>query len=249
MEALVTQFPLDVERFEEALEQLWPRWDHDQDGAAPRLHAVRPRPALPGQHGPLAGCSWPGASSAVTWPRAGGARLGALLSPVRTWRRLHRAAPCRPTGAISRAEFFRPEVGLLDFVRTNLLRQRVALVPVPDISQERLRWFEHFDEEKTGSLKQEELVRAAPRQDVPCMHVHAMLIHTRPCTRPACAQVRALIKTYSLASDLGQVRQMRELVSAVWPLFDLDGTGRVSQQEFLRPGDGLADAIIASRAS
>ena len=72
---------------------------------------------------------------------------------------------------------------------------------------------------------------------------------TRPCTRPACAQVRALIKTYSLASDLGQVRQMRELVSAVWPLFDLDGTGRVSQQEFLRPGDGLADAIIASRAS
>ena len=44
-------------------------------------------------------------------------------------------------------------------------------------------------------------------------------------------------------------RQMRELVSAVWPLFDLDGTGRVSQQEFLRPGDGLADAIIASRAS
>ena len=45
----------------------------------------------------------------------------------------------------------------------------------------------------------------------------------------------------------GQVRQMRELVSAVWPLFDLDGTGRVSQEEFLRPGDGLADAIIASR--
>ena len=72
MEALVTQFPLDVERFEQALEQLWPRWDHDGDGA------------------------------------------------------------------ISRAEFFRPEVGLLDYVRTNLLRQRVALMPVPDISQERL---------------------------------------------------------------------------------------------------------------
>ena len=47
--------------------------------------------------------------------------------------------PCRtvwPAGAISRAEFFRPEVGLLDYVRTNLLRQRVALVPVPDISQD-----------------------------------------------------------------------------------------------------------------
>ena len=68
MEALVTQFPLDVERFEEALEQLWPRWDHDQDGATPRPHTVvRIPPALPGQHGPLTGCSWHGASAAVTW--------------------------------------------------------------------------------------------------------------------------------------------------------------------------------------
>ena len=52
------------------------------------------------------------------------------------------------------------QVGLLDFVRTNLLRQRVAVLPVPDISSERLRWFEHFDEDKKGSLMQEELVRA-----------------------------------------------------------------------------------------
>ena len=77
-------------------------------------------------------------------------------------------------------------MGLLDFVRTNLLRQRVALVPVPDISQERLRWFEHFDEEKTGSLKQEELVRAAPSPRR-AMHVHAMHIHTAvhaPCLCP-----------------------------------------------------------------
>lgn len=138
-------------------------------------------------------------------------------------------------------------MGLLDFVRTNLLRQRVALVPVPDISQERLRWFEHFDEDKTGTLKQEELVRTAPRQ---ICHAYAWHAHPHGHARTSClCQVRALIKTYSLASDLGQVRQMRELVSAVWPLFDLNGTGRVSQQEFLRPGDGLADAIIASRAS
>ena len=61
--------------------------------------------------------------------------------------------------------------------------------------------------------------------------------------------MRALIKTYNLSADLGQVRQMRELVSAVWPLFDLDGTGLVTREEFLRPGDGLADAIIASRAT
>ena len=48
MEALVTQFPLDVERFEEALEQLWLRWDHDQDGAPRRLHTVRPLAAPTG---------------------------------------------------------------------------------------------------------------------------------------------------------------------------------------------------------
>ena len=82
-----------------------------------------------------------------------------------------------------------------------------------------------------------------------CGAVHVRVVRTTPAALPRLRQVRALIKTYSLASDLGQVRQMRELVSAVWPLFDLDGTGRVSQQEFLRPGDGLADAIIASRAS
>ena len=63
-------------------------------------------------------------------------------------------------GSISRAEFFRPEVGLLDFVRTNLLRQKAAIVPVPDIATERLRWFEHFDDDSTGTLMQEELVRA-----------------------------------------------------------------------------------------
>ena len=71
-------------------------------------------------------------------------------------------------------------MGLLDFVRTNLLRQRVALVPVPDISQERLRWFEHFDEDKTGTLKQEELVRTAPRQNLPCICMACT--STWPCT-------------------------------------------------------------------
>ena len=151
-EALVTQFPLDVERFDAALGELWPRWDTDGDGA------------------------------------------------------------------ISRAEFFRPEVGLLDFVRANLLRQRVQPAPVPDIALQRNAWFDHFDEDRMGALRQEELVRA-------------------------------LIKTYSLSADLAQVRQMRDLVSAVWPLFDLDGKGSVTRDEFLRPGEGLADSIIAARAT
>jgi len=61
--------------------------------------------------------------------------------------------------------------------------------------------------------------------------------------------VRGLIKTYELGSDLAQISQMRALVEAVWDVFDTEGTGRVSKKEFLKPGDGLADAIIATRAT
>jgi len=35
-----------VERFEEALEQLWPRWDHDGDGAISRAEFFRPEVGL-----------------------------------------------------------------------------------------------------------------------------------------------------------------------------------------------------------
>jgi len=93
---------------------------------------------------------------------------------------------------------------------------------VPDIATERLRWFDYFDEESAGRLSQE-------------------------------AVVRGLIKTYGLSSDLAQVVQMRENVAAVWALF-VDGVADegdacVTREAFLRPADGLADAIIASRAT
>lgn len=65
--------------------------------------------------------------------------------------------------------------------------------------------------------------------------------------------MRGLIKTYGLSSDLAQVVQMRENVAAVWALF-VDGAADegyacVTREAFLRPADGLADAIIASRAT
>uniref|UniRef100_A0A7S0NWH2 EF-hand domain-containing protein n=1 Tax=Calcidiscus leptoporus TaxID=127549 RepID=A0A7S0NWH2_9EUKA len=63
------------------------------------------------------------------------------------------------------------------------------------------------------------------------------------------AVVRGLIKTYGLGSDLSQVSAMRALVEATWPIFDTGGSGRISREEFLKPGDGLADAIIAARAT
>jgi len=150
LDVLTTQFPLDVDKFEETMEQLWPRWDPDG------------------------------------------------------------------SGFVTRTEFATPGSGLLAYAMENLVKAREEAIPVPDIALERLAWFDHFDEEGRQSLSKEGVVRG-------------------------------LIKTYGLGSDLAQVTAMRALVEAVWVVFDTDGTGRVSKEEFLKPGDGLADAIIASR--
>jgi len=61
------------------------------------------------------------------------------------------------------------------------------------------------------------------------------------------AVTRGIIKTHGLSSDLREVAQMKELVNAVWAIFDEAGEGFVTREAFLRPGEGLADAIIASR--
>ena len=124
-------------------------------------------------------------------------------------------------GHITRAQFFAPN-GLNHFLTQNLSslvrggtdlssEAVVASRGAPDIKQDRVAWFTHFDEDGTGELAQEEIVRA-------------------------------LIKTYKLASDLGQVWAMRDLVGAVWAVFASGDC--VTQTEFLQ-ADGLAEAIIA----
>ncbi len=123
------------------------------------------------------------------------------------------------SGFVSREEFADPDSGLLADVRAQLLKvPRAPPERVPDIATDRNKWFDHFDEGRSGYLSQE-------------------------------AVVRGLIKTYGLGTDLSQVVAMRKLVGAVWVVFDIDGTGAVSREEFLKPTDGLADAIIASRAT
>jgi Ca2+-binding EF-hand superfamily protein len=46
--------------------------------------------------------------------------------------------------------------------------------------------------------------------------------------------VRALLKTLKLTTNQDRVRQMRETIAAIWPIFDTDGSGSVDQEEFLR---------------
>lgn len=158
LQLLLCQFPLDAQKFEASMEQLWPTFDLDG------------------------------------------------------------------SGYINRAQFFAPSHGLLPYAKEHLdtlIRtapaDESAGGPIPCIIKDRNGWFDHFDEAGVGSLDQEELVRA-------------------------------LIKTNHLATDLAQVREVRELVSAVWGLF-ADGTMPITRETFLRPGEGLADAIIAALSS
>jgi Ca2+-binding EF-hand superfamily protein len=60
---------------------------------------------------------------------------------------------------------------------------------------------------------------------------------------------RALIKTFKLSEDSQKVAQMKEVVEAVWPIFDIDGSGHIEVSEFSQPEVGLADSIIASMGS
>ena len=68
---------------------------------------------------------------------------------------------------------------------------------------------------------------------------------THPCA-PQEEIVRALIKTFKMSEDHARMNAMRDIVGAVWAVFDSDGSGSIEIDEFTAPGDGLADAIIAS---
>lgn len=169
---LLSQFPLDVDRFEARMEDAWPQVDPNGDGYCLDGRA-RCLSFLPG-------------------------RISLLGD-----------------GYVSRDEFFAPETGLLALVRANLtddMRVEPVEAAPPDVRTQRNAWFDHFDEDKTGSLTQEELTRA-------------------------------LVKTYALGADLAQVRTMRDFVAAVFPAFTAEAT--ISRDAFLRPGEGLADTIIA----
>jgi hypothetical protein len=57
--------------------------------------------------------------------------------------------------------------------------------------------------------------------------------------------VRALIKTFRLSNDLRKIEEMRQVVEAVWGMFDPDASNTISSAEFLER-DGLADTIVAT---
>ena len=58
--------------------------------------------------------------------------------------------------------------------------------------------------------------------------------------------VRGLVKSFNLSRDLAKNEELKTTVANVWCMFDEDGSGEIDREEFTKPGDGLADSIIAS---
>jgi len=82
-------------------------------------------------------------------------------------------------------------------------------------ARDKLGWYNYWDEDNSGSLEKEEVVRA-------------------------------LVKTLGLSTSPTRVQQMRSTVDAIWAVFDADGSESIERDEFLRPGEGLADTIVAT---
>uniref|UniRef100_A0A7S3NIQ5 Calmodulin n=1 Tax=Aureoumbra lagunensis TaxID=44058 RepID=A0A7S3NIQ5_9STRA len=56
---------------------------------------------------------------------------------------------------------------------------------------------------------------------------------------------RALIKTFNLGRDAEAMRTMQECIDCVWPIFDADGNGTISFEEFTMT-DGLGQTLSAN---
>lgn len=117
-------------------------------------------------------------------------------------------------GYITEQEIMAPGVGLLAYIMQNYPRGNLQIA-IPDIRRDKQAWFRFFDEDKSGTLEKEEVVRA-------------------------------LVKSFRMSEDLQRVHMMREIVNAIWPIFDHDGSGTIEMHEFSLPRDGLADSVIAS---
>ena len=105
--------------------------------------------------------------------------------------------------------------GLIEYVTKHFpKREHRERPPPPSIARAPNELFEYWDEDGSGELEKEEVVRA-------------------------------LVKTFGLGADMPSLRNIRQIVDAVWCVFDPDGSGAVDRREFLMR-DGLADTIVAS---
>jgi len=88
-----------------------------------------------------------------------------------------------------------------------------GLPPPPPLS-DRQSWFTYFDADKTGHLTSEEIITG--------------LLHT---------------PDYGASGDDGGIEGVRDLVHAVLPVFDRDGSGTIDRNEFC-DGGGMAESLL-----
>eukprot|EP00639_Heterosigma_akashiwo_P019485 CAMPEP_0206392574 /NCGR_PEP_ID=MMETSP0294-20121207/20064_1 /ASSEMBLY_ACC=CAM_ASM_000327 /TAXON_ID=39354 /ORGANISM="Heterosigma akashiwo, Strain CCMP2393" /LENGTH=280 /DNA_ID=CAMNT_0053845727 /DNA_START=72 /DNA_END=914 /DNA_ORIENTATION=- len=125
------------------------------------------------------------------------------------------------SGRIDRRELL-GDNGLMRFAQANWPFQRER---PPDIRTAPMAWFNFWDDDNSHNLDKDEVARA-------------------------------LVRTFAAGSgggggaatggavELARLRALRETVDAVWPLFDEDGNGTISAEEFCRE-NGLGETIVA----
>jgi hypothetical protein len=130
---------------------------------------------------------------------------------------------------------------------------RPALASNPDA------WFQYWDEDCSGSLDKEEVTRALvemlrrdrarrDRERRDRERANDGIGRERPRGHSSARSEDAYGRnSYGrLLTDVAAAREVRNVVSAIWPLFCDAGAGEVvDRRAFLRP-DGLAEAIVAN---
>jgi len=119
------------------------------------------------------------------------------------------------SGFIEYVEIMDESKGLLGFIKSTFAGRQVDK-PIPDIKKDRHGWYQRWDEDGSGELELEEVIRA-------------------------------FAKSFNIG--VSGLAQLRESLRAVWPVFDVDGSGAVDKKEFLQPREGLCDTVIATMAT
>jgi Ca2+-binding EF-hand superfamily protein len=115
-------------------------------------------------------------------------------------------------GTVSFTEFADPSRGVMAYLQQKYPQNPRPLPP--NIRADKHAWFRYWDEDNSGELDKDEVIRA-------------------------------LVKTFRLY-DI-EYHTVVNMVDIIWPLFDVDGSGKIDINEFVQP-DNLADTICAQLA-
>ena len=116
----------------------------------------------------------------------------------------------------------------------------------PVLAKHPSAWFKFWDTDKSGTLDKEEVTRALVKTlRFERESEHREFTQFGELMPPRSSTTYGRNSYGRLLTDVATARAVRNVVDAIWPVFDLDGNGAVDKHEFLKP-DGLAEAIVAN---